>query len=205
MITDLADDMLVVAHDNATKRGVRNVEFSACDVCELPFADNTFDAVSCRLGFMFFPDMHVAAMEMIRVLKPGGRISTTVWNVPEKNFWVTAAMDPINTNMELPVPAPAAPGIFRCSKDGFIADLLSLAGLRNISQNEITGIMNCRTVEVYWRFMTEVVAPVVAALGKASKQMKEKIRNEVYQTMNQKYPDGNVQIDSSAWLISGEK
>ncbi len=205
IITDLADDMLVVAHENAAKRGIRNVEFSACDVCELPFDDNTFDAISCRFGYMFFPDMHLATREMIRVLKPGGKISTTVWNVPEKNFWVTAVMGPMNRNMELPVPPMNAPGIFRCAQDGFIADLFSKEGLKNISQKEVASIMNCGTIDVYWRFMTEVVAPVVAALGKADKQMKAKIRNEVYEAVNQKYPDGNVQMDSSAWLISCEK
>lgn len=54
IITDLADDMLVIAREKAASKGIKNVEFRACDVCELPFADNTFDAISCRMGFMFF-------------------------------------------------------------------------------------------------------------------------------------------------------
>ena len=53
--TDLAEGMLEVARENAAKRGIKNFETKACDVCELPFADNTFDAISCRFGFMFFP------------------------------------------------------------------------------------------------------------------------------------------------------
>lgn len=67
IITDLAEDMLIIARANAAKKGITNVEFRACDVCELPFSDNTFDAISCRLGFMFFPDMLMAAKEMVRV------------------------------------------------------------------------------------------------------------------------------------------
>ena len=86
IITDLSEDMLEIARENAMNRGIQNIETRACDVCELPFADNTFDAISCRFGFMFFPDMLLAAKEMVRVLKPGGRIATSVWNVPEKNF-----------------------------------------------------------------------------------------------------------------------
>lgn len=84
IITDLAEGMLVVAEENARKRGITNVETKACDVCELPFADNTFDAISCHFGFMFFPDMQLAVNEMVRVLKPRGKLATTVWNVPEK-------------------------------------------------------------------------------------------------------------------------
>lgn len=48
IITDLAEDMLKTAREKATKRGIKNIETLACDVSELPFADNTFDAISCR-------------------------------------------------------------------------------------------------------------------------------------------------------------
>lgn len=203
--TDIAEGMLEVAQQNASKRGIKNFETKVADVCELPFADNTFDAISCRFGFMFFPDMLLATKEMVRVLKPGGRIATTVWNIPEKNFWVTAILETINKNMELPMPPPGAPGIFRCAKDGLMSDLFLQAGLKNISEKEITGKLNCKTADVYWSLMTEVAAPVVAALSKADSAMKEKIKREVFQLVNQKYPDGNVVIDASALVIYGEK
>jgi ubiquinone/menaquinone biosynthesis C-methylase UbiE len=205
VITDLAEDMLDIARQNAIQKGIKNVEFRACDVCELPFADYTFDAISCRFGFMFFPDMLLAAKEMVRVLKPGGRIATSVWNIPEKNFWVTATMGTINKNMELPAPPPGAPGMFRCAKDGFIAGLFAEAGLKNIAQKEVSGKLNCKTADVYWNMMTEIAAPIVAALSKADDAMKEKIKREVYQAINQKYPEGDVVIDSSALVIYGEK
>lgn len=205
IITDLAEDMLAIARENAAKRGIKNIETRACDVCELPFADNTFDAVSCRFGFMFFPDMLLAAKEMVRVLKPGGRIATSVWNVPEKNFWVTAIGGTINRNMQLPAPPPGAPGMFRCAESGLIQNLFKQAGLKNTSEKEVTGKLKSGTADVYWNMMTEVAAPFVAALGKADDAMKEKIREEVFQAVNQKYPDGNVFIDSSALVICGEK
>jgi len=205
IITDLAEDMLTIARENASQRGINNIETRACDVCELPFADNTFDSISCRFGFMFFPDMLLAAKEMVRVLKPGGRIATAVWNVPEKNFWVTVMMGAINRNIELPAPPQGAPGIFRCAKDGFMADLFLQAGLKNISQNEIAGKLNSKTADVYWNMITEVSAPVVAGLSKADEAMKEKIKGDVYQALNQKYTDGNILIDSSALVIYGEK
>lgn len=205
IITDLAEDMLEIARENALLRGIKNIETVACDVCELPFPDNTFDAISCRFGFMFFPDMLLAAKEMTRVLKPGGRIATSVWNVPEKNFWVTAIMGTINRNMELSGPPPGAPGMFRCTEDGFMTDLFKQAGLKNVSQKEVSGKLNSKTTDTYWNMMTEVGAPIVAALSKADDTMKEKIKTEVYELVNQKYPDGNVVIDSSALIIYGEK
>ena len=205
IITDLAEDMLAIARENAAVRGINNIETLVCDVCELPFPDNTFDAISCRFGFMFFPDMLLAAEELFRVLKPGGRIATSVWNGPEKNFWVTATMETINRNMELPAPPQGSPGIFRCAKDGLMSDLFLHAGLKNISQREITGKLNCKTTDVYWELITEIAAPVVAGLSKADDEMKAKIKDQVYQALNQKYPDGNILIDSSALVIYGEK
>jgi ubiquinone/menaquinone biosynthesis C-methylase UbiE len=204
-ITDLSDDMLEIARENAIRREIDNIETRACDVCELPFADDTFDAISCRFGFMFFPDMLLAAKEMARVLKPGGRIATSVWNGPEKNLWITAIMGAINKNMDLPASPPGAPGMFRCAKDGLITGLFRQAGLKNISVKEVTGKLNCITTDVYWKAMNEVAAPIVAALSKADDAMKERIKREVYQAINQKYSNGNVLVDSSALVIYGEK
>ena len=60
--TDLSEGMLEVARENAAKRGIKNFKTTVCDVSELPFPDNSFDAVSCRFGFMFFP-RYVACCE----------------------------------------------------------------------------------------------------------------------------------------------
>ncbi len=203
-ITDLSGDMLMIAKENAAHRGIQNIETTACDVCELPFADNSFDAISCRFGFMFFPDMQLATDEMLRVLKPGGRIAISVWNVPEKNFWVTATMGTINKNMELPPPPPGAPGMFRCAKPGLMKDIFEKAGFKNVTEKEVPSKLNSGTVETYWNMITEIGAPVVAALSKADDAMREKIKKEVFEVVSQRYP-GHVAIDASAMVISAEK
>lgn len=203
-ITDLSEDMLMIAKENAAKRGISNIETKACDVCELPFADNSFDAISCRFGFMFFPDMQLAANEMARVLKPGGRIATSVWNVPDKNFWVTVTMGTINKYMELPPPQPGTPGMFRCSKPGLMKDIFEKAGFKNIAEKEVASKLNSGTTETYWNMITEVGAPIVAALSKADDALRQKIKDEVFELVNQRYP-GKVAIDAGAIVISAEK
>jgi len=205
IITDLAEDMLEVATENAATRGIINIETKQCDVCELPFADNSFDATSCRFGFMFFPDMQLAAKEMIRVLKPGGRIATSVWNIPEKNFWVTATMGTITKMMELPAPPSGAPGMFRCCKPGLMKEIFQQAGFKNITEKEVPTKMNSGTIDRYWGMMTEVGAPIVAALSKADDAMRQRIKEQVFEIVSQKYPGENVALDASAIVISGEK
>jgi hypothetical protein len=154
---------------------------------------------------MFFPDMLLAAKEMARVLKPGGRIATSVWGMPEKNFWVTASMGTINSMMQLSPPPPGAPGMFRCAKEGMMMDLFHEAGLKNIMQKEVNGKLPSGTAEVYWELMTEIGAPIVAALSKADDDMRLKIKNEVLKKVTERYPDGKVEIDSFAVVICGEK
>lgn len=205
VISDLSEAMLDIARENAQMKGIKNVETIACDVCELPFENNTFDAISCRFGFMFFPDMLLAAKEMHRVLKPGGRIAVSVWNGPEKNFWITAMGSTINRHMQLPVPPIEGPGMFRCAKDGLLENLFIQAGFKNTSDTEVTGKMNCGTTDVYWNMITEVAAPFVSALSKADDDMRSKIKSEVYKLFDEKFPDGKVAIDSSAKVIYGEK
>lgn len=205
VITDLAEGMLVIARENAERKGLSNTEFVACDVTELPFPDNSFDAITCRLGFMFFPDMLLAAKEMFRVLKPGGRIVASVWDGPEKNFWVTAIGDTINRNMQLPAPPLEAPGMFRCSASGLVEGLFIKAGSKKTSVSEVNGKLNCGTAEVYWTMMTEVAAPFVAALSKADDATREKIKAEALEMVNQKYPDGNIAMDGNSLVICAEK
>jgi hypothetical protein len=45
--------------------------------------------------------------------------------------------------------------------------LFQQAGLKNTSEKEVAGKMNCGTTDVYWNMMTEVAAPFVAALSNA--------------------------------------
>ena len=205
VITDLSENMLEVAREKAAIRGIKNIETQVCDVCELPFADHTFDAISCRFGFMFFPDMLLAAKEIVRVLKPGGKMATAVWGLPEKNFWITAIGSTINKHLQLPTPPPEAPGMFRCANSGLLQDIFQQAGLKNIVEKEVTSQLKCGTADVYWNMMTDIAAPFVAALSKADDAMRIKIKEEVFQLVYQKYRDGNVVIDTSALVICGEK
>ena len=205
VISDLSEKMIRIAEDKAARSGIKNIETAVCDVCDLPFANDTFDAISCRFGFMFFPDMLLAAREKYRVLKPGGRVATAVWNVPAKNFWVTAFSNSIGHNMQIPPAEPGAPGMFRCAESGLIQNLFQQAGFKNTSETELNGKLKCGTTDVYWNLMTEVAAPVVSALSKADETTKVKIKDEVYRVVTEKYPDGNIRIDSSSLVIYGEK
>jgi ubiquinone/menaquinone biosynthesis C-methylase UbiE len=204
IITDLSEGMLEVAMDNAERQGLTNVEAGICDVSALPFEDETFDVVTCRFGFMFFPDMDKAASEIVRVLKPGGRFSTSVWGPPADNFWVTSIMDTIKKYVEVPLPVPGAPSMFRCAEKGLMSGILRGAGINVTDDRGVWSKIHPGTAETYWNFMTDIGAPIVAALSKTSSDSKESIREEVIDLIDERYP-GETALDTYSFVIGGNK
>jgi ubiquinone/menaquinone biosynthesis C-methylase UbiE len=195
--------MLQVAEENARRRGLHNFAVQACDACALPFDRGRFDAVFCRFGFMFFPDVAIAAREMVRVTRPGGRISCAVWSGPDKNPWATTIMAAIARHVEMPAPPAGSPGLFRCAPHGMMSSVLSEAGFHDLVEDEVSTMMTHATPEQYWGFMTEVAAPVVAGLAMADATTVERIRQEVISLAVQSQSNGKVQLRSTATIISG--
>jgi hypothetical protein len=83
--TDLVPEMLVGAARRATEEALPALRCCAAQMEALPFGDDTFDALVCRLGIMFSPRVDRALAEARRVLKPGARASFLVWGPLERN------------------------------------------------------------------------------------------------------------------------
>jgi ubiquinone/menaquinone biosynthesis C-methylase UbiE len=203
--TDLSGEMLSIAKEKASQRAIGNFEVQVADACELPFEDATFDAVCCRLGFMFFPDMEMAAREMLRVLKPGGKIVTTVWAEPEKNFWITSIMGVLKKHLEILAANPAGPGLFRCAKPGFLTGLFNEIGIEGGQEKEISGVMKCHSAQEYWEFMNDVVPPVVSSLKAAEVEVKQKVKNDVFKIFKEKITGPDCHFPYGARLFSVRK
>jgi ubiquinone/menaquinone biosynthesis C-methylase UbiE len=73
--TDLNPPMLVTAQ----RLTGGAVEWQPADALALPFDDQSFDAVVCQFGVMFFPDRVKGYQEARRVLKPGGHFLFNAW------------------------------------------------------------------------------------------------------------------------------
>lgn len=71
---DLSGAMLKEAGNHARSLGLSNTGFRQGDSAALPFENQSFDIVTCKLALHYFPDPDRAIGEMKRVVKPGGRI-----------------------------------------------------------------------------------------------------------------------------------
>lgn len=72
VVTDLSDKMLAKARSLFQKAGLEGAEFRIADAEELPFPDESFDVVTCRIAPHHFLDIDKATAEVARVLRPGG-------------------------------------------------------------------------------------------------------------------------------------
>src|ERR1700753_1936910 len=75
---DLAPARLARGRERAAAERLE-VEFVEADAQDLPFEDASFDVVMSIFGAMFAPDQERTAAELLRVVKPGGRIGMANW------------------------------------------------------------------------------------------------------------------------------
>ena len=71
--SDFSERMLDLAREKATERNVPQVRFEWADALDLPYDDESFDAVTVGFGVRNLADLELGIAEMTRVLKPGGR------------------------------------------------------------------------------------------------------------------------------------
>lgn len=70
---ELSPQMLAIGRRRAEELG-HQADLRLGDVQALEFPDQSFDTVTCTLGFCTIPDTRTAAAEALRVLRPGGQL-----------------------------------------------------------------------------------------------------------------------------------
>ena len=205
VLTDLAPEMLAVAARRADAQGITNIETKVCSADDLAFGDAVFDSVSVRFGYMFFPDPANATAEFARVLKPGGRLCSSVWIKPEENPWTTILMQAIATEVVLAPPDPDGPNMFRCAAAGQVSAVYEAAGLHDVAEWDVDVELVTSSPAQYWEMMSEHVSLAVAALQQVDEPARKRIAATVIATVGAYEEDGTVRVPGVARCIVGTK
>src|SRR5688500_3929533 len=102
---DFAPALLAIARERGADAMVE-VEWVEGDAQALPFEDSSFDRVISVFGHMFAPDQERTAAEMLRVVRPGGRIGIACWTPDGKigaMFKTLGALNPPPAGVQSPL------------------------------------------------------------------------------------------------------
>jgi ubiquinone/menaquinone biosynthesis C-methylase UbiE len=166
---DPIPEMVDAARRAAAQKGVGNARFEIAFADHLPFADHTFDAVISRFGVMFFPSPVDGVREMLRVLKPGGRLALAVWMSAEANPFFHTVSRVIDRFVEPAPRDPDAADAFRFAEPGKLKDVMIQAGVKTIAERLLQfRIESALSPEEYWPVrceMSESLRDKVAGLS----------------------------------------
>jgi len=194
---DLSPEMLEVAKEEAAYQGLTNVVVFQVvkDESLSMFPDNTFDSVVCRNGLMFMPDPVRALKAFLRVLKPGGKASVTVWGSPDKSPVMAVVMKTISKHVPDLKKLSAAPGTpggpFSIPYVDMLRDYFLKAGFSDFNAEKIdVTVAQTDTAQEFWQAMTEVTGFLVLLLSKLPDEKKLAIKNDAIESLHKIFPSG---------------
>ena len=154
--SDITQELLDVGRQAADAEGL-DLDWRADDAQALPYDDGAFDAAISCVGVMFAPHHQAAADELVRVVRPGGRIGLVNWTPEGFIGRMFATMKPF-------APAPP-PGVQPPPLWGDETHVRSLLGHRVTeveARRERLPVHNFGTPEAFRDYFKAVYGPTIA-------------------------------------------
>jgi ubiquinone/menaquinone biosynthesis C-methylase UbiE len=178
LATDLSEAMLKVAEQVAQQAGVTNIATRVMDAEHLTLEDQSFDAVICRQGLMLVPHLKLALTEILRVLKPGGKLAAQVWSAPEHNPLLSL---PLTIMAKYTGGSPfSAPGPFALGDPAIFEQALTQAGFRDVSIQAVPLHFQAASAEAFIPTRRRLFAD---ALERLSQEDQQRLLEEVRQAL----------------------
>jgi ubiquinone/menaquinone biosynthesis C-methylase UbiE len=174
--TDFAPEMVAAARRESERLGLSNVEHREMDAERMDLDDDSVDGVLCRWGYMLMADPAKALAETRRVLRPGGRLSLSVWGPAERNPWASVPAKALMEHTGAPPPSPEDPGIFAMADSERVRSLLEEAGFAEPRLEEVEVWWRFERFADYWRYVTDLAGGIAVMLHAMSEADREAVR-----------------------------
>ena len=183
-----------------TVPALATAELRVADGQALPFPDNSFDMAVMALVIHFVPDPAKAVAEMARVLRPGGRAASYVWDYTQGGSPVApvgAAMKAMGLDASRP-PSAGATAV------PALEELWRGAGFGAIETRTIDIPIEFADFEEFWETMTLPVGHAGMAIARMAPEERERLRRALRDRMPPG-ADGRVAYAARANCIKGRK
>ena len=152
---DYVPELLDVGRQRAAAERL-DVEFVEAAAEQLPFADGSFDAAISAIGVMFAADHDRAAAELVRVVRPGGRIAVASWT---RSGFVGGMLGIAGRHAP---PPPGAQSPVRWGEEEVVAALLG-DGVERVSSSVHTVTERFRSAEAFADLFLTYYGPTYSA------------------------------------------
>jgi ubiquinone/menaquinone biosynthesis C-methylase UbiE len=201
--TDQSPGMLAIARERAAAVGVGNIEFRESDGESLTLPERDFDAVVCRWGLMFMPDLDQALSGIRARMKPGARLATAVWSTPDKVPMITVGALIVRRLANLPSPPPNALDPLRLADTSILEGALTKAGFKDVTIERRQVEFEFASTREFADFRREVSAPFRALLERQSPALREQIVNALIEAARiHAAPDGRMRTSNETILFA---
>lgn len=205
---DISPQMLSIANQRAASLGMQDViEYKEGDIETIDLPSSAFDAVLCRWGLMFLPDLKAGLSNICRSLKTSGHFAAAVWASPGQDTLSAATMSIVMKETNSKTPPPGTPGPFGLSDENSLKSSFVVSGFKDINIERMNVSFDFDSPDDFTTFITETAGPLQKMLSNQTIERRREILKAVTEAA-QKYVDNNtdkVSFENEAILIVGSK
>ena len=166
----------------------------------LSFPAESFDAVVCSLGLMFFPDALRGLTEFRRVLQTGGRAAVSVNTVPERSYnnFINLAIA-----RHIPSLAAAAARVFSLGGDLKLRSLFAAANFRDVEITTESHRFVLPSFDAYFEPFERGGGSPGQAFVSLSVEARKAVRDEVQRALRD--AGGPIEVEVEYRFASGRR
>lgn len=228
MAIDISPQMLKIAKERAISFGLESiVEFKEIDAerididLQSQLQTSYFNAILCRWGLMFFPNLDLTLSNIHKLLSSGGKLAAAVWSKPTKVPKLYAAIDFISKEMGISFRdndsnyADILLRPFNLANIEIVKDALVKAGFKDIHIEYLKVLFEFASAKDYTNFAKAIIAPIQDILHNETETRREEIWKTLAEEIEKKYGALNtrnkngynkfIRMDNETICIVGKK
>lgn len=200
--------MLSLAKQRAISLRLQNViEFKEGDIETIDLPPSTFDAVLCRWGLMFLPDLIAGLSNIYQSLIEGGHFASAVWASPVQDSLIATTMSIIMKETNSKPPAPGTPGPFSLSDENSLMSSFITSGFKDPAIERMKVSYDFDSPNDFTDFIFETAGPLQKMLADQNMKRKKQILKAITDAAAN-YADktiGKTRFENEAILVVGTK